>query len=133
MKCFQTLLTKSPTSGRGVRYRLLSPSERDQVLFNAARAAGADASRQEMAVYAAREGAKAMLVAITDTAVKTMAGAAWSKVTPEILTLPGKLCYDSIFSAKDDEILCGLYQHNHGVSQEDIEEISSKAEEVQEA
>jgi hypothetical protein len=133
MKCFQTLLNKSPTSGRGVRYRLLSPSERDQVLFNAARAAGADATRQEMAVYAAREGAKAMLVAITDVPVKTMAGAAWSKVTPEILTLPGKLCYDSIFTSKDDEILCGLYQHNHGVSQEDIEEISSKAEEVQEA
>jgi hypothetical protein len=132
MKCYQTLLSKSPTSGRGIKYRLLSPSERDEVLFKAARVAGPEATRQEMAVLSAREGAKAMLVAITDGPVKTLTGASWLKCDLESLNMPGKLDYNGIFSAKDDEILCGLYQHNHGVSQEDIEEISSKAEEVQE-
>ena len=61
MKCYQILLASDPTSGRGVRYRLLTPSERDEVLLNAAASCGEEASRQEMAMAAARQGAKAML------------------------------------------------------------------------
>lgn len=131
MDCYQILLHLDPTSGRGVRYRMLSPEERDEVLFKSAKLAGDVNDRQKLAVFTAREGVKSMLVAVTkQRGLRSLNSADWHKVTMESLTLPGEWEYNKIFTAKDDEILSGIYMKLHNASREEVEMIAGKAQKV---
>jgi hypothetical protein len=131
VQCFQILLSNEPTCGRGVRYRMLRPTERDEVLYNSARMAGEKADSRKLAMVSSREGAKAMLVAVSRSGkLATLDGATWTKVDKEMLEMPGEFNYEGLFTAKDDEILCGLYQKLHGASQAEVDQIAGKAQPV---
>lgn len=133
---FQALLNVPGCSGRGVRYRLLPPSERDAVLKKAASAAGEKASGIDMRLTEFREGIKAMLVSVTAetgfTTFEQLAGTAekptkWEALSAEKLELPGPLMYDALFNAKDDAVLTGLYRRAHEVTQAEVDAIAGKA------
>ena len=55
MDGWQIQLVLAPTGGRGVRYRLLGPDERDDVALQAAVIAGPQASREKIALTLLRD------------------------------------------------------------------------------
>lgn len=132
MECYEILLSIPPTSGRGVRYKLLSPTERDEVLLRAATISDGGNDKNRLALSSTKEGVKSMLVAVTkESSLKDLKnGCSWEKLNLEKLGLPGTFEYDKLFTAKDDEILCGIYQRNHGASATEVDMIAGKAQMV---
>ncbi len=164
MKTFQIVLSLPLCSGRGVRFRQLSPSDRDTVAGRAARQIDEDATKIDFRLAELREGVKAMLVAVTKnpviatapaTAIDTEgprdphggAGAKararpaaepdplanenlWEPLNVERLSMPGPLSYDALFTPKDDDLLCKLYERYHEVTPKEVDAIVGKALEV---
>ncbi len=119
-------------TGRGVRFELLSPTERDAALVSAAMLAGED--KIKLALLRQREGVKRMLRAVTKK--KGLAEAdlldpktEWMPVTHALLESD----YDKLFTTRDDEVLAWFYREYHEPSAKDVEAIAKKARTVSSA
>lgn len=121
-------------SGRAVKLRQLTPSEKDDVYMSAATQAGEDGKK--FAFIRAREGVTKMLVAVTEPGLQTdedVAGAKWSRLSVADLQNPaGPMYYDTLFTAKDDDVMCARFRRNHEATQGEVDAIMGKAIEVQE-
>lgn len=136
-------------SGRGVRYKLLTPTECDQVLANAATSLTDDASMIQLRQTENRLGVEEMVMEFTkETGLKQYTVPATkdkdgkevkpAEVVDELLAAtfipfvkgPGGTSYDSIFSTKDHAVLCAIYQREHGISQSEVMAIMGKAKKV---
>ncbi len=118
-------------SGRGVRLRHLLASEVDEVTVEAARIAGTDG--QKFVFTRLREGVGRMVVQVTgerdlpnqDAVLK----ATWKPVT--VADLNGvnaaSLAYDALFTAKDDSILCQIFNKWHSAAPAEVDLILGKA------
>jgi succinate dehydrogenase flavin-adding protein (antitoxin of CptAB toxin-antitoxin module) len=121
------LPNKAPQhSGRGVRFELLSPTDRDAALISAAMIAGDD--KIKLAVLRQREGVKRMLRAITKKKGLTEADlldpkTEWMPVSHALLESD----YDKLFTCRDDEVLAWFYREYHEPSAKDVEAIAKKA------
>jgi hypothetical protein len=128
MALFQVFL---PDSGRGLRFKTLAPSERDQILFNAAKQVGEEGNFVELRSVEQKMGVKAMLVSVTeksDLTEQQVLQAPWHKFTlPEL-----DETYDRIFSAKEHQVLCALFRQYHEVTAAELESITKKAVPVSE-
>ena len=116
-------------SGRGVRFELLSPTERDAALMSAAMLAGED--RAKLALLRQREGVKRMVRAVTKkTGLKDEdlldPKTEWMPVTHALLESD----YDKFFTCRDDEILAWFYREYHEPSAKDVEAIAKKVRTV---
>jgi hypothetical protein len=56
--------------------------------------------------------------------------ALWEPVDVGKLTMPGPFSYDALFTPKDDDLLCKVYQRYHEVKPDEVEAIVGKALEV---
>jgi hypothetical protein len=121
-------------SGRGVKLRKLSPTEKDDVYHAAAVQAGDDGKR--FMFIRAREGVTKMLLGVTEPGLKTLDEVKAAKWTPlsvaDLQTPDGPYYYDTLFSSKEDEILCAKFRREHEVTQGEIDTILGKAIEAQE-
>jgi hypothetical protein len=126
---YVTLLPAPSFSGRGIRYRSLSASERDEVILKAATLCKGNDDPRAFALYQAREGVKAMLVAVSKrgSIAKTdelpLKDDEYEPLTPEKLETDERLRYDRLFGAKDDEVLVGIFNRLHGVKQSEVDAI----------
>jgi hypothetical protein len=116
-------------SGRGVRFALLSPTERDAALVSAAMLAGDD--KIKLALLRQREGVKRMLRAVTKRTGLSEADlldpkTEWMPVTHALLESD----YDKLFTCRDDEVLAWFYREYHEPSAKDVEAIAKKARTV---
>ena len=112
-------------SGRGVRFELLSPTERDAALVTAAMLAGDD--RVKLALLRQREGVKRMLRAVTKKTGLSDADlldpqTEWTPVSHALLESD----YDKLFTTRDDEVLAWFYREYHEPSAKDVEAIAKK-------
>jgi hypothetical protein len=134
MDLFQTILP----SGRGVRYRTLTPTERDDVLLKATQLCGKDATNAEVGIRRLHEQVVAMLHSVTTNDTKTapikkveeLATAKWEKLDVSKLTVPGPLSYDTLFNAKDDAALGYIFNAGHDLSKDEADAIVGKAQPV---
>ncbi len=116
-------------SGRGVRFELLTPTERDSALVTAAMLAGDD--RVKLALLRQREGVKRMLRAVTKSKGLTEAElldpkTEWTTVSHALLESD----YDKLFTTRDDEVLAWFYREYHEPSAKEVEAIAKKARTV---
>ncbi|HEY3821829.1 MAG TPA: hypothetical protein VGL81_31905 [Polyangiaceae bacterium] len=124
------LPSKAPQhSGRGVRFELLSPTDRDAALLSAAMIAGDD--KIKLALLRQREGVKRMLRAVTKRNGLTEADlldpkTEWMPVTHALLESD----YDKLFTCRDDEVLAWFYREYHEPSAKDVEAIAKKVRTV---
>jgi hypothetical protein len=130
---FVTLLPAPTFCGRGVRYRVLTPSQRDEVLLKASQLSRGTDDPRVFGLHQAREGIKAMLVAVSKKAGIASIDAMplkkedYEKLTPEVLEIDERLSYDRLFSVKDDDALVGLYNRLHAVKQTEVDAIFQAA------
>lgn len=127
----QIHLSAKGCSGRGVRVRLLGPTEVDQATIDAAKQMGPEGVVAELRVLEASEFIKRMLVAYTEPnlSAEELLTANWIQADPSLIETE----YGRIFNAKDDRVLYGLYRHYHQISAEEIDQIVGKAIDVAEA
>jgi hypothetical protein len=124
------LPNKAPQhSGRGVRFELLSPTERDAAIVSAALLAGED--KIKLALLRQREGVKRMLRAVTKKAGLTAPDlldpkTEWMPVTHALLESD----YDKLFTCRDDEVLAWFYREYHEPSAKEVEAIAKKVRAV---
>jgi hypothetical protein len=125
------LPNKAPmNSGRGVRFVLLDPMERNHVLLSAATLAGDD--KAKLTLLRQLEGVKRMLRAVTkkkgltDAELVTLPETEWMPVTQQSLESD----YATLFTAKDDEILSYFYRDYHEPSQKEVNDIAGKVRTV---
>lgn len=113
-------------SGRGIRFRVLGPSETDKILINAAKIVGTEGTVIELKKLEWTLGAKMMLVEVTTSRglkeLPTDKGG-WKKV--DLMGLDSD--YDKLFSAKDNATLQALYRQYHEVNESEVQAIISKA------
>lgn len=122
-------------NGRGVRFRLLSPSEHDSAVEAAGAAVGSAsdslAGKVAMRNAQTRECIKRMLHSVTKkTGLAaddlTKPETAWVELTAQALALPGEHQYDKLFGAKEDAILSHLYTRYHELTRDEAEAIVGK-------
>jgi hypothetical protein len=119
-------------SGRGVRFEILDPTARDQMLLAAATLAGDD--DKKLAIIRQREGVRRMLRAVTrdgnltEEQILALPETAWTKVDAQMLALDDT--YKKLFTTKDDELLCWLYRDYHEITKSDVEAIAGKVRTV---
>jgi hypothetical protein len=124
------LPNKAPQhSGRGVRFELLSPTERDAAIVSAAMLAGED--KIKLALLRQREGVKRMVRAVTKRTGLTEADllntkTEWMPVSHALLESD----YDKLFTCRDDEVLAWFYREYHEPSPKEVEAIAKKARAV---
>ena len=130
---YVTLLPAPTFCGRGVRYRVLSPSERDEVLLKASQLSRGNDDPRAFALHQTREGIKAMLVGVSKRkgieaqSELPLKDEDYDKLTPELLAIDERLSYDRLFSTKDDDALVGLYSRLHAVKQSEVDAIFQAA------
>jgi hypothetical protein len=56
--------------------------------------------------------------------------ALWEPLDVGKLSMPGQFSYDALFTSKDDDLLCKLYERYNEVTAQEIESIVGKAVEV---
>ncbi len=126
---YATLLPAPGLSGRGIRYRTLSPSERDEVILKASVLCKGNDDPRAFALFQAREGIKAMLVAVSKRSgiekreELPLKDDEYETLTAEKLELDERLRYDRLFSVRDDEVLVGIFNRLHGVKQAEVDAI----------
>lgn len=123
MNAYQIHLKGSNSSGCGVRYRELSAPECDGLTRLALAEVGMEASMIDLRKAERREGAKAMIVAVTDPGLTSLDGAKWRTLTREQVEDE----FNKLFNAKDQKFLCAVYEKLHEVSVVEVEEIMGKA------
>lgn len=118
-------------SGRGVRFRILSPLEDDQLELDAAKELPQGGSLLELRIIRYREAIKRMLVAYTEPGLTSeqLATAKWIKPDPSVLETD----WGKIFGPRDDKFLVELYRHYHEVSKDEVEQIVGKVLDVESA
>jgi len=122
---FQIHLKGEGFSGRGVRYRILTPSELDRNEITAAKTLDDAFTRAEYQVEVQRLGCVQMIVAYTDEGVTETQTAKWT--TASAATLDTQ--WDSVFCTKDSGVLRAIFQREHGVSKDEVDAIlKGKAE-----
>ena len=124
--------TPPQCSGRGVRFELLSPTERDHALVSAATLAGDD--KAKLNILRQREGVRRMLRAVTkskgltDANLLSLPDGDWIALSHQKLVEDG--VYDGFFTAQDDEILAWFYREYHEPSEKDVRAIAGKVQMV---
>ncbi len=124
------LPNKAPQhSGRGVRFELLSPTDRDAAIVSAALLAGDD--KIKLTLLRQREGVKRMLRAVTKKKGLSQEElldpkTEWMPVDHALLETD----YDKLFTCRDDEVLAWFYREYHEPSAKDVEAIAKKARPV---
>jgi hypothetical protein len=124
------LPNKTPQhSGRGVRFEMLSPTDRDAALVSAAMLAGGD--KIKLTLFRQREGVKRMLRSVT----KRKGLSPEALVDPETEWMPVDHAllesdYDKLFTCRDDEVLAWFYRQYHEPSAEEVEAIAKKVRPV---
>ncbi len=132
MDVSQILLSATNCSGRGVRYKLLTPSERERVQLNAGKHVGPDTTILELRNLENRFGVQAMIVAYTkqtgfkDESKLMVENVVWQNT--DAMELEDQ--YNKLFTAKDDAVLCRVYQKNHEVSESEVDAIMGKSIQV---
>ena len=121
-------------SGRGVRYRVLSPEEKDSLLATAAALVGPNATYPELNARHAVECVKRMLVAVTRKAelgsLDGLGAGDWVPLNDAMLAgMPGQEAwrFEKLFTAKDVGVLRTIYRRIHEVTEADVDEIEGKA------
>jgi hypothetical protein len=130
----QVALPKRPPvhSGRGVRFELLTPDERDRMLVSVATLCGTD--DKKMGILRQREGVKCMLRQVTrerdltEEQIFALPADAWIKVDQQMLADDAE--YKKLFTAKDDELLCFLYRDHHEITKAEVDQIAGKVRTV---
>ena len=126
-------------NGRGVRFRLISPSEHDEASVAAGNIVGtaADTYAAKIAMRQAqlRECTKRMLYSVTARSGLTLEDlpkpeTQWKTLSSQDLVLPGEWQYDKLFGAKEDAILTSLYTRYHELTREEAESIVGKVRTV---
>ena len=130
---YVTLLPAPNFCGRGIRYRALSPGERDEVILKAAVLCKGNDDPRAFGLQQTREGIKAMLVGVSKrSGIESkdelpLKDEEYDAITPEKLEIDERLRYDRLFAVKDDEVLVGLYNRLHTVKQAEVDAIFSGA------
>lgn len=121
-------------SGRGVRYRVLAPEEKDLALSVAAGLVGPNATYPELNAKHAVECVKKMLVAVTRkgelASLDGLGAGDWVLLNDAMLAgMPGQepWKFEKLFSAKDVGVLRTIYRRLHEVTEADVDEIEGKA------
>lgn len=123
-------------SKRAARFRLLTPTEHDEILLKAATLAGPSGSVAAIRTSQVRESLKAMLHSCTRKLVESLEEAArlekseWVELNAQVLTIPGDFQYDRAFTAKDDMVLSHLYTRYHELTKDEAEAIVGKVQTV---
>ena len=130
---YATLLPAPTFCGRGIRYKVLSPAERDEAILRAAQLSKGNDDPRAFALHQAREGVKAMLVGVTrkggiQTAAELpLKDEEYETLTPEKLEIDDRYSYGRLFGVKDDDALVGIYNRLHAVKQAEVDAIFSSA------
>jgi hypothetical protein len=130
---YATLLPAPTFCGRAVRYKVLSPAERDEVILRAASLCKGNDDSRTFALHQTREGVKAMLVGVSkrgDIASPNelpLKDDEYEPLSPEKLELDERVAYDRLFGVKDDDALVGIYNRLHTVKQTEVDAIFSAA------
>lgn len=121
-------------SGRGVRYRPLSPEEKDQAFAIAAGLVTPTSSFGELNSRTGTEAVKKMLVAVTRkgelATLEGLGAGDWVPVNGQVLEgMSGSehLRFEKLFTAKDVATLRTIYRRLHEVTEADVDEIEGKA------
>jgi hypothetical protein len=135
-KIFQVHLNGAGMSGRGVRFRLLSPEEKRKSDGFAADKVGPQASGVDYFNMRLHEGMKSALTAVTEKYGLSDPFAddvKWQDVNYTMLSTPGgdwNLESGDVFTPADIEILTGLYRLHHEPSQLALAQIMGEAKAV---
>lgn len=118
-------------SGRGVRIRILTPTEVDATSIDAAKQLPEGGSLLELRVLEYRERLKRMIVSYTEPNLtpEQIVSATWIKADPEVLELD----WNKLFGPRDDKFLVAIYRRFHEVSDDELEQIVGKALDVEAA
>ncbi len=126
MSKLQILLDAPNCCGRGVQFKLLTPSEIGKVSQNAAKIVGTDATIIDLKKMEWLLGVKAMLCAVTVAkGLKTIVGKdiKWKELNAMDIDME----YDKLFGGKDSQVLEAVYRQYHEVSQSEVDAIVGKA------
>lgn len=130
----QIHLSAHECSGRAVRLRKLSPSEKDAASVAAARMIGPEGVTLDYAMKETRELVERSLVAVTrkrdlSPAEVDDAATEWETLTQEKLgfSRDNPYHYDNVFESKDDGVLCAVVNRWLRANQMEIDAIMGKA------
>lgn len=135
-KIFQVHLNGVSMSGRGVRFKLLSPKEKRASDSLAAEKVGPSASGVDFFNMRLYEGMKSSLLAVTERAHLEDPFAPdvkWQDVDYSMLSTPGhdwEIESGNVFTPSDIETLCALYRLHHEPSQIAVAQIMGEAKAV---
>lgn len=135
-KSFQVHLNGVGMSGRGVRFKLLSPDEKRKSDAFAADKVGPTASGPEYFIARVHEGMKSSLIAVTERhSLKDpfAEDVKWIAIDYTALSTPGgdlNLESGGVFMPADIEILTGLYRLYHEPSSVTLAQIMGEAKAV---
>jgi hypothetical protein len=136
---YATLLPAPTFCGRAIRYRALSIPERDEILLKAAVLAKGQEDPRAFGLYQAREGIKAMLLAVSKRGgIETVEAMPlkdeeYEKLTPEKLEMDDRYGYAKLFGVKDDDAIVSIYNRLHTVKQAEVDAIFLGAVKLSEA
>ena len=135
---YATLLPAPTFCGRAIRYRALSIPERDEILLKAAVLAKGQDDPRAFGLYQAREGIKAMLLAVSKRGgiekpeEMPLKDEEYEKLTPEKLE-DERYGYAKLFGVKDDDAIVSIYNRLHTVKQAEVDAIFLGAVKLSEA
>jgi hypothetical protein len=128
------LLNAKQCSGRGVKFKTLTPAERDRVSVVAAQCIGKDATNLEYSVKQTQELVQRCIVAVTakdgytDMDQMLDEGTEWTNVQQaDLCNQLGPLFFAKLFTAKDDDILSRIITSLHVASKDEVDAIVGKA------
>jgi hypothetical protein len=123
-------LNATKCSGRAVRFVPLTPSEHEAVQMLATKEIDPTQSMIDLRRLEWKYGVHQMIkqVSVESVADPNGADVKWKKVTPAILDET----FNSLFTAKDHQLLTALYRQYHDVTEEELKMISGKVQTVSE-
>lgn len=132
----QFVLKGKGCSGRGVRIRTLSPTQRSTIIETAARSLGADGTVVELRAAEAVASVNSMVVAITEQTglkdsaelISKAAELKWLPMTAELLDEN----FSKYFGAKDQSALIAIFRSYHEVTEKEVDDILGEVQDVAE-
>lgn len=113
-------------SGRGVRYRVLKPSELDANEVAASKTLEEGFTASEYSVETMRLGLAVMVLAYTETNAKDLPSARWTQSDRAMLDRQ----WDALFTTRDTNVLRRIFREEHGVNDDEFEAIMAGKVEV---
>lgn len=112
-------------SGRAVRVQELGPDEKDDLMIQAAKSLGKDASILELKRREWKMGVLSMIKQVSTVPVKDANGAdvKWKSYSYDEL----EEAYKTLFTSKDHSLLVAAFRHFHEVTEEEVDAIVGKA------